>query len=355
MPLIDYLEHSRGHDHAPRELDPGTVDHFAYDVLTRLEHLPPPEDAAWLVPTGSTCALTAIGDGWGVYGVGVLGVDMGDGGGNRLELVLDPAWLDVDFRARRSRVPWLLARDAEWARERMQRLLDLEIPYDAVLRASLPPEPYVATGDPSSWPPAAAGSPVAPTTGTLGPAVSYTDDHGNLAQGYLTAGHVAPPWGGAPHVDLTPRGAPPVTLPVFSSQVPGGLGTGLGQYFAGAVDAAIIDAAGSLVTGVGAAGAAGRGGPARRVGSGTSPNGSVAGYALWLATHTSAWSDCYTVATSGGGFAGPGDSGAAVLSGTDVIGIVVGGAAAVPGCPSSMSYVQDIATITTALHCSVIP
>jgi hypothetical protein len=367
MALIDYLEHSREPDgrgtdaahpwggHPAREIDPGLAEHFAQDLLDRLEGLPPPDDAPWLVPVDTTCALTAIGGGWGVYGVGVLGVDLGDGGRNRLELVLDPAWLDVDFRAQRSRVPWMLAGDAEWATLRLRDLLALDIPYDAVLRASLPPEPYIAPGDVSSWPPAASRSPMTPTTGTLGPAVVYTDQFGNPGEGYLTAGHVVPPHGQIPQVDLQPRGAAPVTLPVASSQVPGGLGTGLGHYLRGAVDAAIIDTAGLPLTGVGAAGAAGRMGAARRVGAGSPPSGFVTGYALWLATKTSAWSDCYTVASKGGSFAGPGDSGAAVLSGSDVIGIVVGGAATVPGCPSSMTYVQDIATISTALQCSVVP
>ena len=55
------------------------------------------------------------------------------------------------------------------------------------------------------------------------------------------------------------------------------------------------------------------------------------------------------------GFSAKGDPGAAVVNSGEVIGIVVGSAGTVPGCPSTISYVQDIDTISGALGCAVIP
>src|SRR4051794_7669450 len=113
MPLDDYLFRSptADHRHYPwiRDLDPHEVSRFAQEVLDRVEHTPPTPSDYGHLPGDTACALMAVDDHWGVYGAGVLGVDPGDGGANRLELVLDPAWLDRDFRWRRARQPWLLA------------------------------------------------------------------------------------------------------------------------------------------------------------------------------------------------------------------------------------------------------
>src|SRR5688500_5010387 len=118
MALHDYLDVSASHDGdfptppATSATDGVHVEHYALSVLERLEHLPPPLAATHLWPADATCVLQAVSDHWGVYGVGVLGVDIGNGRFNHLELVLDPAWLDRDFRARRARRPWLLATEA---------------------------------------------------------------------------------------------------------------------------------------------------------------------------------------------------------------------------------------------------
>jgi hypothetical protein len=158
-------------------------------------------------------------------------------------------------------------------------------------------------------------------------------------------------------------------MQVDRSRVPGGLGTQLGKYLNGAVDGALVSSGGNPVQGLGRAGAAGPLCAATRVGGtpsqkGSSQQGQVVGYAKWLATDNSAWGNCYTVVgeelTADGdtvptAFAEPGDSGAAVLAGTTVLGIVVGGAQAVPGCASVLTYVQDIASLRRALQCQLIP
>jgi hypothetical protein len=161
-------------------LDAGRVEEFARLVLRRVETTPPGLSPA----TGDlTCLLSATGGQWGVYGVGVLNppaltagarLYQEDLGPNRLELALDPAWLDHDFRSLRSRQPWLNAGEAEWAVEHFRNVFNIAIPPTAVLRASLPPVPYgPASGDPVYWP--YVSGPVTPEEGTLGPAVSYTD------------------------------------------------------------------------------------------------------------------------------------------------------------------------------------
>jgi hypothetical protein len=82
----------------------------------------------------------------------------------------------------------------------------------------------------------------------------------------------------------------------------------------------------------------------------------VVGYAKWVATGHNAWGNCYTVAgTNNDAFSEPGDSGAAVLAGNTVLGIVLGAAAALPGCPAVLSYVQDIDRLRRALRCKLIP
>jgi hypothetical protein len=82
----------------------------------------------------------------------------------------------------------------------------------------------------------------------------------------------------------------------------------------------------------------------------------VNGYAVWVATSSSAWKDCYTVATPGGAFSAAGDSGAAVVTTAgEVIGIVVGAAKAVGGCATALSYVQDIDAVTGHFAAVVTP
>jgi hypothetical protein len=75
----------------------------------------------------------------------------------------------------------------------------------------------------------------------------------------------------------------------------------------------------------------------------------VIGYLVWMATDTTAWRDCYAVATRGASFAEEGHSGSAVVTDDGVIGIVVGGAEAIQGSPSALTYVQDIDAIASEL------
>lgn len=122
-----------------------------------------------------------------------------------------------------------------------------------------------------------------------------------------------------------------------------------------AVDAAIVESGGHSVTGLGARGAATQATPVKGVVTGSNRTGDVVGYSTWIATAVSAWRDCYLVAAPNGDFSEPGHSGAAVVSGSEVIGIVLGAAAAVSGCSTALSYVQDIDAITSTLNCTVIP
>jgi len=341
-------------------LDVQWVEAFAQLVLRRVESSPPGTSP---IPGDLHCLIGATGGQWGVYGVGVLdpralsvdaGRDLADLSVNRLELSLDPAWLDHDFRNLDARQPWLNAHEAEWAVEHLRAALDIWIPPTAVLRASLPPRPYApVSGDAVYWPPAASG--VRAEEGTLGPAVSYNDKFGNNVEGFITAGHVARPQG-PNQVDLHDSAGSVLTAQVDRSRVPGGLGTQLGRYLNGAVDGALVSSGGSPVQGLGRAGAAGPKCAATRIGGAPPQHGQVVGYAKWLATGAYAWGNCYTIVGSGlTAFAGPGDSGAAVVAGQTVLGIVVGGAAAVPGCPTVLTYVQDIAQLRRALRCKLIP
>lgn len=346
-------------------LNVSQVEGFARAVLRRVEATPPGSSP---IPSDMTCLLGATGGHWGVYGAGVLDpralnpdahLYQEGLGANRLELALDPAWLDHDFRNLDSGQPWLNAEEAEWAVEHLRAVLGIAIPPTAVLRASLPPLPYgPASGNPVYWP--AASGAVTPKEGTLGPAVRYNDRYGNGVEGFITAGHVAQPQ--APnHVDLRDSTGTIITAQVDRSRVPGGLGTQLGRYLDGAADGALVSSGGSPVRGLGPAGGAGPRCAVTRVGGtppqpGSSQHGQVVGYAKWLATSQGAWGNCYTVTGSKlASFAGHGDSGAAVLAGNLVLGIVVGGAKAVAGCPTGLTYVQDIARLRRALRCSLIP
>ena len=100
-------------------------------------------------------------------------------------------------------------------------------------------------------------------------------------EGYLTAGHVAPPdpnptlaW-----VDLAQPPAGSLTARVHGSTVPAGIGSGVAGNLAGAVDAAIIETGGPIPTGLGAAGSAGCKDTVTRITQATGPNGGVIGYA----------------------------------------------------------------------------
>lgn len=385
---LEHLDHLRYGDHAdiwraagPEYWEPGlagpalgelhdghgglyahTVEAFARLVLQRIEAGPP--DRSWL-PADMECLLSTTDNNWGIYGVGVVApralnpdapLPQEELGENRLELQLDPAWLDRDFRNLGSRQPWLTAREAEWAAGHLREALRIQLPPTAVLRASLPPVPYgPASGDTVYWP--AASGPVTPEEGVLGPGVTYSDRSGLIVEGYITAGHVAQP----SQVELRDSNGALIPAQVDRSRLPGGLGTQLGAYLSGAVDGALVSSGGSPVRGLGPAGAAGPKCAANRVGGslppqGTTPRGQVVGYARWLATGNSAWGNCYTVAgLQLRAFAGPGDSGAAVLAGRTVLGIVVGGAAAVAGCPAVLTYVQDIEPLLRVLRCKLIP
>ena len=212
--------------------DETTLIDFAERVLKRLEALPP--DTATgpaFVPHGAECAMSMVDDHWGIYGAGATSVDRMDGSYHAAQLLLDPAWLDHDLRAQEAREPWLFAEVAEWATSRLQTLLDLDFPPGTVLRASLPPQPTAAaSGDLSSWPAASVRGGQAVKDGTVGPPVRYTDLSGNPnAEGYLTAGHVAPPdpnptlaW-----VDLAQPPAGSLTARVHGSTVPAGIGSGV--------------------------------------------------------------------------------------------------------------------------------
>jgi hypothetical protein len=337
------------------------VEAFAHHVLTRIETSPPD---AWTAPADLRCLLGTTGGQWGVYSVGVIdpralnGVSAPDGGpsANRLELSLDPTWLDRDFRNLNSRKPWLYASEAEWALDHLRAALRISVPPTAVLRASLPPTPYgLASGDKVSWPPAG-GAAVRPKPGLLGPAVKYKDPSGNQVEGFITAGHVAQPQG-PNQVDAWDSAGTLMTAQVDRSRMPGGLGTQLGRYLNGAVDGALVSAGGHAVQGLGPAGAAGPKCDVKRVGGTATPDGQVVGYAKWVATGNCAWGNCYTVVASDlSAFSEPGDSGAAVRAGHTVLGIVMGGAAPVAGCAhSGITYVQDIARLRRALRCTLIP
>lgn len=337
------------------------VEEFARHVLTKVENSPPD---MWGAPADMRCLLGTTGGQWGVYGVGVLDPGALSGsavprdeslGANRLELSLDPSWLDYDFRNLNSRQPWLYASEAQWAVDHLRAALGISVPPTAVLRSSLPPVPYgPASGDEVYWPAAAPASRV-PEEGRLGPAVRYNDRYGKNVEGFITAGHVARPQG-PNQVDVRDSVGALIKTQVDRSRMPGGIGTQLGRYLNGAVDGALVSAGGSAVQGLGPAGAAGPRCAATRIGGTATQHGQVVGYAKWLATGTSAWGNCYTIVGSGlTAFADPGDSGAAVLAGSTVLGIVVGGAAAVAGCPTVMTYVQDIARLRRALRCKLIP
>jgi hypothetical protein len=142
---------------------------------------------------------------------------------------------------------------------------------------------------------------------------------------------------------------------VHRSAVPAGIHPGLAAALAGAVDAAVIDAGGDPVSGLGPRGGAGHTAAVVSLVAGAGRAGEVVGYAVWVATADSAWRDCYMVAAPDGAFSEDGHSGAAVLKHGKVIGIVLGGAAAVAGCPAALSYVQDIDAITSRFGCMVIP
>jgi hypothetical protein len=338
---------------------------FAERILRRLEDLPPDPTGSRIAPADTRCVLQTVGNHWGVYGAGAVGLNEAgleragcdpEGPGQfRYQILLDPAWLDLDFRATAAREPWLFAGEAEWAATRLRDLLDLSIPAQTVLRASLPPQPQsFGSGDRSAWP---SGS-MLPVPGTVGPPVEYTDDTGSLAEGFLTAGHVVPPGSpaaGRTQVDIQPAAGAVSTVDVFRSSVPGPLGSGVGIALVGAIDAAIIESGGPAFPRLGPEGAAGHLAAVDRVVSGSTCAGEVVGFAVWVATPASAWRDCYLVAAPNGDFSVPGHSGAAVTKGNEIIGIVLGAAAAVPGCGSALSYVQDIAAITSEFNCSVIP
>lgn len=353
MSLEDYLAES--YRYSRLSLD--DIVEFSERLLERLDQLPPdPADSPML--SAAPCALSLVGSHWGVYGAGVTGIEVNGSDDFRLQMLLDPVWLDIDFREGGARQPWLLARDARWATRQLQGILDLPFPEDTVLRASLPPRPQtMASGDGSRWPSATTPSTEYPQTGTVGPPVSYTDAAGNAAVGYLTAGHVAPPRApalGLANVDIQPAYGPALTVAVHASRVATGI-RGLSTTLAHAVDAAIIESGGSSVSGLGGRGSATQATPVERVVTGSNRTGEVIGYSRWIATATSAWRDCYLVAAPNGDFSEPGHSGAAVTNGSEVIGIVLGAAAAVPGCSTALSYVQDIDAITTTLNCTVIP
>lgn len=364
MALEDYL-----HRAEPRwtPVDPPLtateVTGFADSVRHGLGDLPGDPAEHDDAPDDMRCVLSAVGGGWGVYGAGATVIEGLPGRQHRLQLLLDPAWLDRDLREHDVREPWLLAEDAFWAREQLERLLSVAFPTGTVLRASLAPEPYsAASGDGSSWPAASSGSTLPKVSGTVGPPVNYIDAAGNPAQGFLTAGHVVPDpaW---PQVDIR-SSAGVVVVGVHQSLVPSTIPTGNGRMLTGDIDAAIIDSGATAVTGVGTSGGAGHSAAVNRITAGGGMSGSVVGYAAWIATRRGAWDRCYTVAAPGGGFSAKGDSGAAVVKpasaalGTtqdEVIGIVLGGAAAVPGCKTALTYVQDIDAITAGLTCTLIP
>jgi hypothetical protein len=337
------------------------VEAYTRAVLSRIEAEDPRPETQ---PEDMRCLLATVGPGWGVYGAGVVapraltpgtGLYLEELGENRLEVLLDPAWLDHDFRNLRSRQPWLNAVEAEWAMEHLQAALGILLPETVILRASLPPAPHrPASGDVVSWYGALLQS--EPAQGTLGPAVAYGDASGRPVYGYLTAGHVAQP----SQVELRDSAGGRTVAQVDRFRLPGGLDSRPGRYLEGAVDGALVAAGDEPLPGLGAPGAAGPGCPVSRFG-GSAPadqlvrEGHVVGYAKWLATETSAWGNCYTVAGSNhAAFAQGGDSGAAVLAEQKVLGIVLGGAAAVPGCPTALTYVQDIDDLLATLRCALV-
>ncbi|GAA4755562.1 hypothetical protein GCM10023350_46340 [Nocardioides endophyticus] len=345
MSLKHYLYGQGPHWHpfAHRDVDPSTVDQVAHEVLHRIDDRPDPTSP--YLPDGVRCVLD-VADGWGVYGVGATALEYRGESFFRHQLLLDPAWLDRDMRRLGSRSPVLTSDEAEWAAHALSTTLGIEVPHGTVLRATLPPSPNAVTsGDVTNWSAAGASTPL---TGRVGAPITYADNHGRSTPGFLTAGHVVPDPLGTVNVDQ-PGG--PVRLTIFKSEVPRGIGTSRAATLRGAIDGAILDATGVPTGSLGPQGGAGHTAPVSRVTTGSAGSGHVVGYAAWVATTGSSWCDCYMVSSPRGAFSEPGHSGAAVTSGAVVIGTVVGAAGTVAGCPSSISYVQDIDSVCAEFGC----
>src|SRR5690349_896093 len=93
MSLEDYLHDS----HRYPRFSVDDVVEFSERLLRRLDELPPdPADSE--MSSAAPCALSLVGSHWGVYGAGVTGIEVAGSDDLRLQVLLDPVWLDIDFR-----------------------------------------------------------------------------------------------------------------------------------------------------------------------------------------------------------------------------------------------------------------
>jgi hypothetical protein len=129
----------------------------------------------------------------------------------------------------------------------------------------------------------------------------------------------------------------------------------------GDLDVAIVTVSGTKPStlGLGGPGTAKPKDPAtktRGAGVSRSTTGEVNSFSPWIGGPRGFWSDCFGVFDPHRGtFADHGDSGAGVTAAGSVIGIVVAGARAVPGCTAAVSFIQSINTIATNLPCTLHP
>ena len=262
-------------------------------------------------------------------------------------------WLDADFREQEILEPRILARQAPRAMRSLGRFLDIPEREDLMLVASLPPVAFTGSGDRVHWPnraQARTGSPG--NSGTLGPPVSF---NGGRDVGFLTAGHVAPVQLNTTYpatVDVEDGAGSLSNAPVPVSRVPVGFGTTSGRGLGGEADAAIVVTTPAPGSSGWHAGGAGHRSKVQR--HGVPVDGWVTSYLVWIGSSTGLWGDCYVVSRKNSQFSKKGDSGSAVLAGTEVIGIVVGGAPCVAGCNEYVSYVQDFDLIHRKLGCNLL-
>ena len=309
-----------------------------------------------------TCVVRLLRGDWGVYGVGAASLPK-ESAEDRTRpgkyMLLHPLWFAVDSAAG---VPVRLealvpARDLEWATPRLEALLGIDLA-DYVLQASSVPRPLVASGDGVGH-------------GTLGPRVTWWEDkHGSLVapdvqdghqeEGFLTAAHAVGPKGTAVWVD-DGSSFHPGSVVKASDPAPYGQ-PGAGRAVQGDVDAALVSVPNQPAAGLGAAGEAVADDAVKKTGAATGHTDGVAtAYLVWCGGPAGVWSDCYGIVLDAQQqqlytcFADHGDSGAGVLAGDSVIGMVVGSAMRVSGCPQTVTYVQDILTIEQTLRCVAVP
>jgi hypothetical protein len=314
-----------------------------------------------------TCLVRMIGGDWGVYGVGVVAPPTPYGQFRRV-LLLHPLWLAMDMAAVRPGVTFIEGERAEWARPRLEDLLNVHLD-EYLFQASTAPEPSLSAGAKTLFNNGM-------KFGTLGPCVTWWADPathlvvgagsaGAMPEiGFLTAGHatdgilgstVEVAVGGTPTRGIVDdiKSAAPYPHPVAVGAAVGG------------TDAALLRFSGATIRGSGhGAGAAAATSVVTKDGAATKrTEGTTANYMVWCGGPQGIWSNCYGIVLSPQQetryqmFSDMGDSGSGVTRHDtgEVIGIVVGRARTVSGCPQSVSYIQDIATIETGMQCAVLP